>query len=173
MASRRDFPRAWWTVSVAYAVSWFIDQAARQNNGGLEAAHVLIGVQLVIFAIVVIPKVRDLLVVSFWIAVLATVASQMDLLDTHRMAFVSVLSTPVLLPHLWKWKHELRPAVVVYVIIAGVLSGWMVQYFPEPRDTFNLWFWWAYTPARLLSFGLFMRAAYRWRTVAEPWPDRA
>lgn len=159
---RRDFPREYWVVSVAYMVSWFIDAAVDANQGGFAAAHVLMGLQAAMFAVVMITRTRPLMAATFVIAVAATVAPLIMHDHPPRMVFVSLVAIPALGWRLRTWDHELRWAVGVYIVVAALLSAWMVSYYPNEPEPFGNVFA-VYTLARWASFGLFIHAAYKWR----------
>ena len=159
---RRDHPREYWVFALACATSAFIDMAVRAGGGGFAAAHVFIGVQAVIFASAMTKDLRPLLVMSFVIALAASVAPLIMFDDPHRMVFVSLVAIPTLGWRLWTWDHELKWAVGTYIVVAGLLSAWMVSYYPHDPESFDQAFV-VYTLARWCSFGLFIHEAYRWK----------
>lgn len=165
LASRRDFPREYWVVALAYMVSWFIDAAVDAGRGGFGAAHVLIGIQLALFAGAVTTKVVQLFAISLVLTVAATVAPLVMHDDPHRMVLVSLVGIPTLAYGVWHWDHRLRWPVAVYVALAGFLSAWMVGwYYPYDPEAFDRAFV-VYQLARFLSLGLFIHAAYKWGTA--------
>lgn len=162
LGCRRHFPREYWAISFAYMVSWAIDSAVDANRGGFGAAHVLIALQAAMFAEVMIARKSTLLMITFALAVGASLAPFVMMSDPHRMVFVLLWAILVLMWAIWHWDHPLKWAVGTYVVVAGLLSAWMVQYFPDDRAAFNDAFV-VYTLARFASYGLFIHTAYNWR----------
>lgn len=162
LVMRRAFPREYWTVAMAFAVSFFIDAAVRAGDGAFAGAHVVIAIQMMVFAWAMPMDARSLFVCSAVGAIAASGAPLVMSDDPHRMVLVTLVMLPLLAWHAWHWQHPLKYAVGVYVVVAGLLSAWMVQYYPHDPEAFENP-WRAYQLARFAAFGLFIRAAINWR----------
>ena len=160
IAIRRRLPREYMIVMLACATSLLIGTSVSLGRGVFPAAHVLIGVQAMLFVLAMTTKLRHLLVASVWLAVSAAVAPSVMIDDPRKMVLVSLAAIPLIVWHLWGWDHPLKWSVGVYAIIAGVLSAWMVQYYPHDPRAFNSAFV-VYQLARFTSFALFAYAACR------------
>lgn len=154
----RHRPGCYWLFAIACAISWLIDSAVADGDGAFVGAYILAGIQMALLAVSVSGRMRDAFFASLAVAAVTFVAPLLVSSDLVTLVFVFGSAIPIV-----SWllimgdAGDVRWPVAVYVICGGLFSLWIVA------DLSNWNVWRAYQVTRVVAFGLFIHAAYKWR----------